>query len=90
MCGIFIVFNKLGFVKDQYVKGDLLQNTTATEYVDILLKNAKLMKHRGETDNYRIINNKLLFYHNRLSINDLSKSGDQPLFNKLIAISVNG
>jgi asparagine synthase (glutamine-hydrolysing) len=48
------------------------------------------MNHRGTEDNYKIINNKALFYHNRLSINDLSKNGTQPLLNKLIAITVNG
>lgn len=92
MCGIFVVFHKTGFYKDQYTNenNELIKNYKIQDYVDILVNNAKLMKHRGEEDNYKIINNKILFYHNRLSINDLSKNGDQPLFNKLIAIAVNG
>lgn len=93
MCGIFVVFHKTGFYKDQYtnINNELVINSyKQQEYVNILISNAKLMKHRGEEDNHKIINNNLLCYHNRLSINDLSKNGVQPLFNKLIAISVNG
>lgn len=89
MCGIFVAFHKLGFYKDQYNNNGEI-NMSANEYINLLVENSRLMKHRGEEDNYRIINNKLLFYHNRLSINDLSKQGTQPLLNKLIAIAVNG
>lgn len=89
MCGIFVAFHKLGFYKNQYNNiGDI--NLSANEYINLLVENSRLMKYRGEEDNYKIINNKLLFYHNRLSINDLSKFGTQPLLNKLIAIVVNG
>lgn len=93
MCGIFVVFHKTGFYKNQYTNVNnelIINNYKIQNYVELLISNAKLMKHRGEEDNYKIINNKLLFYHNRLSINDLSKNGNQPLFNKLIAIAVNG
>ncbi len=93
MCGIFVVFHKTGFYQDQYTNEkniSEINNFKLQVYIDILINNAKLMKHRGFEDNHKIINNKLLFYHNRLSINDLSKNGDQPLFNNLIAIAVNG
>ena len=91
MCGIYVVFHKSGFRNDQFInnKTETL-NFPSQQYIDILIDNAKLMNHRGTADNYKIINNKALFYHNRLSINDLSKHGSQPLLNKLIAIVVNG
>lgn len=90
MCGIFLTFHKAGFINDQYTNKEELLNIPSNAYIDLLIKNAKLMKHRGTEDNYKIINNKAFFYHNRLSINDLSKNGTQPLLNKLIAITVNG
>lgn len=91
MCGIYVVFHKSGFVKDQFINNKLeILNYPSQKYIDVLLVNARLMAHRGTHDNYKIINNKALFYHNRLSINDLSKHGSQPLLNKLIAVVVNG
>jgi asparagine synthase (glutamine-hydrolysing) len=89
MCGIFIVYHKSGFNKDNYVN-EKLHNGKLSEYIDILVDNAKLLKHRGSQDNYRVINNKLFLYHNRLAINDLSNNGLQPILNNLIGIVVNG
>jgi asparagine synthase (glutamine-hydrolysing) len=91
MCGIYVVFHKSGFTKDQIINNESEKlNYSPQKYIDVLVDNARLMNHRGTNDNYKIINNKALFYHNRLSINDLSKHGSQPLLNKLIAIVVNG
>lgn len=85
MCGIFAVYHKIKF-NNNYLSED----STPNKYVDILLLNARLMKHRGNQDNYKIINNKLLMYHNRLAINDLSINGQQPILNNFISIIVNG
>lgn len=85
MCGIFAVYHKIKF-NNKY----LSEESTPNKYVDILLLNARLMKHRGNQDNYKIINNKLLMYHNRLAINDLSSNGQQPILNNFISIIVNG
>lgn len=89
MCGIFVTFHKNGFIQDQIFENQQ-KILKPNDYINLLVKNAKLMNHRGESDNYKIINNKAFFYHNRLSINDLSKDGNQPLFNKLIALVING
>jgi len=78
MCGIFLIYKRIGFTKDSF-----------NNYI----KNAKLLEHRGEKDTYRIINNKygsILLYHNRLSINDLSNNGTQPIIKNNIIIIVNG
>lgn len=85
MCGIFAVYHKIKF-NNKY----LSEESTSNKYVDILLLNARLMKHRGNQDNYKIINNQLLMYHNRLAINDLSRNGQQPILNDFISIIVNG
>ena len=67
MCGIFAVYHKSGFNKDNYID-DKLYNGKLTEYIDILIDNARLLKHRGTNDNYRVINNKLLFNTNNATI----------------------
>ena len=85
MCGIFAVYHKIKF-NNKY----LSEESTENKYIDILLLNARLMKHRGNQDNYKIINNQLLMYHNRLAINDLSSNGQQPILNNFISIIVNG
>lgn len=85
MCGIFAVYHKIKF-NNKY----LSEESTENKYIDILLLNARLMKHRGNYDNYKIINNQLLMYHNRLAINDLSSNGQQPILNNFISIIVNG
>jgi asparagine synthase (glutamine-hydrolysing) len=98
MCGIFAVFHKTGFGNDKYINTITNDNRYSTEqeniksqeYINILVQNAKLLNHRGEIDNYKIINNKLFFYHNRLAINDLSNKGLQPILNNLISVIVNG
>ena len=74
MCGIFLIYNRAGFLK---------------EATNNYIKNAKLLKHRGDKDTYRIINNKLLLFHNRLSINDLSNNGTQPMIKNFIMIIAN-
>lgn len=85
MCGIFAVYHKINF-NNKYLSEENKKN----KYVDILLLNARLMKHRGNQDNYKLINNKLLMYHNRLAINDLSTNGQQPILNNFISLIVNG
>ncbi len=77
MCGIFVVYHKNGFKKNKYI-------------IDIYIKNAKLMNHRGNVDKYLLIDNNILFYHNRLAINDLTSNGNQPIINNLIYIVING
>jgi asparagine synthase (glutamine-hydrolysing) len=78
MCGIFCLFNRQGF------------GFNSKETIDKYIENGKLLAHRGEKHNYRIINQKLFLFHNRLSINDLSEKGSQPMTNKQIMIVVNG
>lgn len=78
MCGIFCVFNRKGFGFDGH------------KQIDKYIENGKLLAHRGEKHNYRIINQKLFLFHNRLSIIDLSEKGSQPMTNKQIMIIVNG
>lgn len=75
MCGIFAIYKKGGISKLEF-----------NEYIN----NGNLLMHRGNKVTYRIINNKLLLYHNRLAINDISKNGTQPLMNNNIIIIVNG
>ena len=78
MCGIFCVFNRRGF------------GLNAHEKINKYIQNGKLLDHRGDSESYKIINQKLFLFHNRLSINDLSKNGSQPMINKQIMIIVNG
>lgn len=78
MCGIFAILNRKGFGFD------------SKELINKYIENAKLMTHRGEKESYRIVNQKLFLFHNRLSINDLSKAGDQPMINNQIMIIKNG
>lgn len=78
MCGIFAVFNRRGF------------GLNSQEIINKYVENGKLLTHRGESEKYRIINQKLFLFHSRLSINDLSEKGDQPMINKQIMIIVNG
>lgn len=78
MCGIFCVFNRHGFVLN------------GQEIINKYIENGKLLVHRGESEKYRIINQKLFLFHNRLSINDLSEKGSQPMINNQIMIIVNG
>jgi asparagine synthase (glutamine-hydrolysing) len=75
MCGIFSVYKKNGITKNEL-----------NEYIN----NGKLLSHRGTHVTYRLINNKLLLYHNRLSINDLSNNATQPIIKNNIMIIVNG
>jgi asparagine synthase (glutamine-hydrolysing) len=78
MCGIFAVYNRRGF------------GLNAHEQINKYIQNGKLLDHRGEKNNYRIINQKLFLFHNRLAINDLSEKGSQPMTNNQIMIIVNG
>ena len=90
MCGIFVVYHKNEYhTKEQIINNSVI-NLNINDYFKLLIANARLMKHRGTKDKYTIINNKILFYHNRLSINDLSLNATQPLLNNLIKIVVNG
>ncbi len=59
----------------------------------IILKNLSLQDHRGPDEkNYLKINENLVFGHNRLSIQDLSKNGSQPMYSKTknLLITFNG
>jgi asparagine synthase (glutamine-hydrolysing) len=75
MCGIFAIYKKNGITKNEF-----------NEYIN----NGKLLSHRGTHATYRLINNRLLLYHNRLSINDLSNNATQPIIKNNIMIIVNG
>lgn len=90
MCGIFAVYQKNSFHDGKQIINNSIIDINYNDYIQLLLKNARLMNHRGTKDNYILTNNKIFFFHNRLSINDLSLNGDQPLLNKLIKIIVNG
>jgi asparagine synthase (glutamine-hydrolysing) len=72
------VFNRKGF--------GLNSQETINKYIE----NGKLLDHRGEEHKHKIINQKLFFFHNRLSINDLSEKGSQPMTNNQIMIIANG
>lgn len=74
MCGIFAAYNK----------------DNITNNVNNYLSNANLLIHRGDQSNSCIIDNKIFLYHRRLSINDLSTHGSQPMNNSNIFIIVNG
>ena len=78
MCGIFAVYKKTGFTFN------------AKELINKYIDNAKLMEHRGEQNTYRLINNKLFLFHNRLSINDLTNNGRQPMIKNNIMVILNG
>lgn len=78
MCGILCVYQKNGF------------NLQDNKFFTKIMTNAGKLKHRGYTDSYNIIDNKLFMYHNRLAINDISNAGKQPLINYDIIIIVNG
>ena len=78
MCGIFAIYHKNGF------------NLSDANFLTKVMKNAGKLKHRGYTDDYKIIDNKIFMYHNRLAINDISNAGAQPMINNNIAIIVNG
>lgn len=78
MCGIFAVFDRNGF------------GFNSKDKINKYIQNGKLLEHRGDSDSYRIINQKLFLFHNRLSINDLSGNGSQPMTNNQIMIIVNG
>lgn len=77
MCGIFLIYKKSGFLKKD---------------INIYIENAKLLKHRGNKDSYRIINNKygsLLLYHNKLDI-DSNNNIDQPIIKNNIITMIDG
>ena len=78
MCGIFAIYDRNGF------------GFNSKETINKYIENGKLLAHRGDKENYRIINQKLFLFHNRLSINDLSEKGAQPMTNNQIMIIVNG
>jgi len=48
------------------------------------------MEHRGTEETFRLINNKLYLYHNRLSINDMTNNGRQPMIKNNIIVVLNG
>ena len=78
MCGIFVVYKKKGF------------STNAKDYIENYKNNAKIMEHRGTEETFRLINNKLYLYHNRLSINDMTNNGRQPMIKNNIIVVLNG
>jgi asparagine synthase (glutamine-hydrolysing) len=78
MCGILCIYQKNGF------------NLSDKNILKKIMSNAGKLRHRGYSDNYKILDNKLFMYHNRLAINDVSKMGMQPMMNNDIIIIVNG
>lgn len=90
MCGIFVVYHKNSILEGDQIINNSTVNLHIYDYFRLLVANARLMNHRGTKDKFIITNNKILFYHNRLSINDLSTDATQPLINNLIKIVVNG
>lgn len=77
MCGIFILYTKLGFRVDQ-------------PSMHLIDEDCKLMDHRGDTGKKYIVNNKLYMYHRRLAIMDTSVKGIQPFFNAGVFLAANG
>jgi asparagine synthase (glutamine-hydrolysing) len=90
MCGIFVAYHKNSILEGDQIINNSIVNLHISDYFRLLVANAQLMNHRGTKDKHTITNNKILFYHNRLSINDLSLYATQPLLNNLIQIVVNG
>ena len=90
MCGIFVAYHKNSILEGDQIINNSIVNLHISDYFKLLVVNAQLMNHRGTKDKHTITNNKILFYHNRLSINDLSLYATQPLLNNLIQIVVNG
>ena len=65
MCGILFSYSKNKSI-------DISKFTTALE----------LQKHRGpDSTNIKVVSNKLIFGHVRLSIIDLTKNSNQPIIN---------
>ena len=73
MCGIFCIYNRRGF------------GFNSKELINKYIQNGKMLNHRGNSENYRIINQKLLLFQNRLSDND-----KQILTNNQIMIITDG
>jgi asparagine synthase (glutamine-hydrolysing) len=90
MCGIFVAYHKNSILEGDQIINNSIVNLHTYDYFRLLVANARLMNHRGTKDKFTITNSKILFYHNRLSINDLSTDATQPLLNNLIKIVVNG
>ena len=90
MCGIFVAYHKNSILEGDQIINNSIVNLPIYDYFRLLVANARLMNHRGTKDKFTITNSKILFYHNRLSINDLSIDATQPLLNNLIKIVVNG
>lgn len=90
MCGIFVAYHKNSILEGDQIINNSIVNLHIYDYFRLLVANARLMNHRGTKDKFTITNSKILFYHNRLSINDLSTDATQPLLNNLIKIVVNG
>lgn len=77
MCGIFCIYKSTGFV--------LHSKDEMNNYI----RNAKLMEHRGnnKADTSRMINNKVLLYHNQLS---LDQDILQPIIKNNIMVMMDG
>ena len=70
MCGIFVVYHKNSILEGDQIINNSTVNLHIYDYFRLLVANARLMNHRGTKNKFTITNNKILFYHNRLSIND--------------------
>jgi len=68
MCGIFAIISNKSFS---------LGGDTKKFFSDVN-DCQKIMDYRGETSSQLVIDNKVLLYHRRLAINDVSKNGNQP------------
>lgn len=78
MCGIFAVYSKNGFA------------VNTKELINKYIKNGKIMENRGDDNTYRLINNKLFLFHNRLQLDDFTRNEIQPMIKNNIMVILNG
>lgn len=78
MCGIFAVYSKNGF------------SINTKELINKYIENGKFMENRGDDNTYRLINNKLFLFHNRLQLNDFTRNEIQPMIKNNIMVILNG
>lgn len=78
MCGIFAVYSKNGF------------SINTKELINKYIENGKIMENRGDENTYRLINNKLFLFHNRLQLDDFTRTEIQPMIKDNIMVILNG
>lgn len=78
MCGIFAFIS-------------LLKKKNISEIYDFLVENCNKIKHRGpDNSKYEVYDDKLFMGFHRLSINDVSENGNQPLVYDDVILICNG